>query len=155
MSNRIDLGHARGRDSVSGPHGRPSTSSVAEAQAEQWMESPTPGRKSVDKGKSSEITDLETFFFEKHERKNWHINLFDDPVRPGSLPSARTAWPAACCSRGQSQDARLYRLKSPAVCMQGRWGIRVNPVSFGASVVLIWGFAVRSTRLSKHGKSVP
>lgn len=30
--------------------------------------------------------------------------------------------------------------------MQGRWSIRVNPVSFGASVVLIWTFAVRSPK---------
>ena len=25
----------------------------------------------------------------------------------------------------------------------GRWGIRINPVSFGVSVIVIWGFAVR------------
>lgn len=36
--------------------------------------------------------------------------------------------------------------------VQGReWGIRVNPVSFGASVLLIWGFAVRRCGLNSQG----
>lgn len=26
---------------------------------------------------------------------------------------------------------------------EGKWGVRINPVSFGLSVLLIWGFAVR------------
>lgn len=91
MSNRIDLGHAQGMDSVSGLHEQPAASMNGDAQAGQWMDTAAPGRKSVDKGKSSEITDLETFFFEKHERKNWNISLFDNPVRLCLLASERRA----------------------------------------------------------------
>lgn len=43
-------------------------------------------------------------FFQKYERRNWTLSLFEGA---------------------------------------GRWGIRINPVSFGVSVVVIWGFAVR------------
>ena len=48
---------------------------------------------------------------------------------------------------------------------EGKWGVRINPVSFGLSVLLIWGFAVRSfnrlglargkTTQSKHAALAP
>jgi hypothetical protein len=53
--------------------------------------------------KDSADPDLEAEFFEKFERRNWTLSLFEE---------------------------------------YGRWAIRINPLSFGLSVILIWGFAV-------------
>lgn len=38
--------------------------------------------------------------------------------------------------------------QTPQPLQGSEWGIRINPVSFGASVLLIWGFAVRPLLLS-------
>lgn len=76
MSNRIDLRHAEGLDS--GLHGQSATGST---RSRQWVDGAPAEQESAGKGKSSEITDLETYFFEKHERKNWNLAFSDRPVR--------------------------------------------------------------------------
>ena len=65
----------------SGRHGQSVPGSTGTVQPGHWFSTELPeARKDGSKGRTSEITDLETVFFEKYERRNWSISLFENAV---------------------------------------------------------------------------
>lgn len=72
----MDLGHAEGPDPGLGSRMNDHSQTVS-TQSRPWLDTGRSEKDKSVKGKSSEATDLETFFFEKHERRNWNVTLFN------------------------------------------------------------------------------